>query len=114
MAKKNIWTPEQGKKDLEYFTEKGYKNGGIMDDSKFQRRFMISYPEIARGMVGLISRLAEGGKVNYYLHVFKLIDNKELGVHKKWRSVIDFMKVPEKSKLGKDLIELEEKEIQTW
>lgn len=102
-----VWTPEQGKKDLEYFTEEGYKKGGIMKDSKFQREFIIIYSEMGGELLGRVSRLVEEGKMNYYLHVFKLIDNKEAGVNKEWWSVIDFMRVPEESKLGKDLIKLE-------
>ena len=60
-------------------------------------------------MIGFVSRNAEKGKINYYLHVLKLIDDKQMGILKEWHSVIDFMRIPKQSKLGKDLIKLENK-----
>jgi len=106
MTENNVWTPEQGRKELEYFTNSDYGNGGIIRDSKFERRFMTLYPK--RGMVGFVSRLFERGGANYYLHILKLIDDKPTGVEKEWWTIRDFMPIPKESKLGRALIGLEE------
>lgn len=99
----------EDRKELEYFTGEGYKKGGIMNDSKFQRKFIIIYPEVEEGMIGFVSRFIEKKEINYSLHLYKLIDNESIRVNKEWWGTRDFMKIPKESKLGKDLIELEKK-----
>lgn len=108
-----VWTPEQGKEEKEYFTNEGYETGGIFGGFPIQgKKFVIPYKKEGKDFLGFVCRYVGGGKrVSYELHLYKLIkEDSDSQIKKRWIPITGF-EISKESKLGKDLLELEEERL---
>ena len=83
------------RKEIDYVN--GKYNGGVTAESP--KRYMVFYPD---EIMGNVSRFIEEGEMSYFLNLHKSIEGQ-------WRRVVELERIPKESKLGKELIELEEK-----
>ncbi|MBU2052761.1 MAG: hypothetical protein V1788_02235 [Nanoarchaeota archaeon] len=83
-------------KETDYFNGE-YEGGALREFGG--GTYVVLYPN---RIMGVVSRLIEGGAMNYSVHLYQSIEGL-------WRRVENFRPIPKDSKLGRELVELEEK-----